>query len=106
MPASFQRDVRWLMFNFWTIMYLLFVGIVAGFVARLLVPGRDAMGFWQTVLLGLVGSFAGGFLAWGLFGWDEDEGALQPGGVIFSILGAILVLLVWRVVDRRRSVAS
>jgi uncharacterized membrane protein YeaQ/YmgE (transglycosylase-associated protein family) len=56
-------------------------------------------------LLGIAGSFAGGFVAWALFGWDEDEGALQPGGVIFSIIGAVLVLLVWRAIDRRRSTA-
>lgn len=94
------------MFNFWSVMYLLFVGIVAGFLARLLVPGRDAMGFFATVLLGIVGSFLGGFLAWALFGWDSDEGALQPGGVVFSIIGAVLVLLVWRAVERRRSQSS
>jgi uncharacterized membrane protein YeaQ/YmgE (transglycosylase-associated protein family) len=95
-----------IVFNFWTVMYLLFVGVVAGFVARLLVPGRDAIGFWWTVLIGIVGSFAGGFLAWALFGWDEDEGALQPGGVIFSIIGAVLVLLVWRAIERRRTPAG
>ncbi len=84
-------------------MYLLFVGVVAGFLARLLVPGRDPLGFWKTVLLGIVGSFAGGFAAWALFGWDSDEGALQPGGVVFSIIGAVLVLLLWRAFDRRRN---
>lgn len=91
------------MFQFWSVMYLLFVGVVAGFLARLFVPGRDPLGFWRTVLLGIVGSFAGGFLAWALFGWDADEGALQPGGVIFSIIGAVLVLLIWRSVVRRRN---
>lgn len=94
------------MFSFSAVMYLLFVGVVAGFMARLLVPGRDTMGFWRTVLLGVVGSFAGGFLAWALFGWDKDEGALQPGGVVFSVLGAVLALLVWRAVNRRRSVVT
>ena len=94
------------MFSFWAVMYLIFVGMLAGFVARLLVPGRDAIGFWWTVLLGIAGSFAGGFVAWALFGWDEDEGALQPGGVIFSIIGAVLILLVWRAIDRRRSPTS
>lgn len=90
------------MFNFWTIVYLLVVGTVAGFLARLFVPGRHVVGFWRTVLIGIVGSFSGGFLAWALFGWDEDEGALQPGGVILSIIGAVLVLLIWRAIDRRR----
>lgn len=57
------------MFNFWTVTYLLFVGVIAGLVARLIVPGRDAMGCLFTILSGIVGSFAGGFLAWALFGW-------------------------------------
>lgn len=91
------------MFSFWSVMYLLFVGVVAGFLARLFVPGRDPLGFLKTVLLGIVGSFAGGFLSWALFGWDSDEGALQPGGVVFSIIGAVLVLLLWRSFDRRRN---
>ena len=90
------------MFNFWTVLYLLFVGVLAGFLARLLLPGRDDIGFWRTLLVGIIGSFAGGFLAWLLFGWDEDEGALQPGGVIFSIIGAVVVLAVWRAIERRR----
>jgi len=94
------------MFSFWAVMYLLFVGVVAGYLARLLVRGRDSMGFWWTVLLGIIGSFAGGFLAWALFGWDADEGALQPGGVVFSIIGAVLVLLLWRAIDRRRAAHS
>ena len=51
------------MFSFWTVMYLIFVGVIAGFVARLLVPGRDPIGFLWTIVLGIAGSFAGGFLA-------------------------------------------
>ena len=94
------------MFNFWSVMYLLFVGIVAGFLARLLVPGRDSMGFLLTIALGVAGSFAGGFLAWALFGWDSEEGALQPGGIVFSIIGAVLLLLLWRAIDRRRSAGA
>jgi hypothetical protein len=35
--------------------------------------GRDAIGFWRTILVGIAGSFAGGFVAWALFGWDEDQ---------------------------------
>jgi uncharacterized membrane protein YeaQ/YmgE (transglycosylase-associated protein family) len=102
MRGAFERE-EFSMFSFWAVVYLLCVGVVAGYLARLLVPGRDSMGFWWTLLLGIVGSFAGGFLAWALFGWDSDEGALQPGGVVFSILGAVLALLVWRAIDRRRT---
>jgi uncharacterized membrane protein YeaQ/YmgE (transglycosylase-associated protein family) len=88
------------------IVYLFVVGIIAGFLARLLVPGRDPMGFWATVLLGIVGSFIGGFLGYVLFDKDLDEGALQASGIIGSILGAIVALLIYRAVtgSRRRSV--
>ena len=84
------------------IVYLLIVGIVAGFLARLLVPGRDPMGFWATVLLGIIGSFVGGFLGYVLFNKDLDEGALQTSGILGSIIGAILVLLVYRSVSGHR----
>ena len=89
------------MFNFWTVMYLLFVGAIAGFIARLLVKGQDPMTWWQTVLVGIVGSFLGGFGGYVLFGFDEGEGALQPGGVIGSLVGAIIVVLIWRAIRSR-----
>jgi uncharacterized membrane protein YeaQ/YmgE (transglycosylase-associated protein family) len=89
------------MFNFWTVMYLLFVGVVAGYLARLLVKGHDPMTWWQTILLGIVGSVVGGFGGYLLFGWDDDEGFLQPSGLISSIIGAILALLVWRLIRRQ-----
>jgi uncharacterized membrane protein YeaQ/YmgE (transglycosylase-associated protein family) len=81
------------------LLYMLVIGIVAGFLARLLVPGRDPMGFWATVLLGVVGSFVGGFLGYLLFGKDLDEGALQASGIIGSIIGAVIVLLIYRAVS-------
>jgi uncharacterized membrane protein YeaQ/YmgE (transglycosylase-associated protein family) len=83
------------------IIYLFLVGIVAGFLARLLVPGRDPMGFWATVLLGVIGSFVGGLLGYLIFGKDLDEGALQPSGIIGSIIGAIIVLLIYRAATGR-----
>jgi uncharacterized membrane protein YeaQ/YmgE (transglycosylase-associated protein family) len=91
------------MFNFWTVVYLIFVGVVAGYLARLLVKGPDPMTWWQTMLLGVAGSFVGGFGAYVLFGWDEEEGFFQPSGLISSILGAIVALLIWRVARRRTS---
>lgn len=83
------------------ILYLLVIGIVAGFLARLLVPGSDPLGIGGTILLGIVGSFVGGFLGWLLFGKDFDEGALQASGVIGSIVGAVIALLVYRALNRR-----
>lgn len=86
----------------WFIVVLLVVGLVAGALARLLVPGDDPMGVAGTWLLGVVGSFVGGFLGYVLFGRDVDDGAVQVSGVLGSVIGAILVLLAYRAFDRRR----
>ena len=83
--------------------YLLVIGIVAGFLARLVVPGRDSMGVGATILLGIIGSFIGGFLGWALFGKDLADGALQASGVIGSVLGAVVALLVYRAMNSRGS---
>jgi uncharacterized membrane protein YeaQ/YmgE (transglycosylase-associated protein family) len=80
------------------LLYLVLIGIVAGFVARAVVPGRDPMSIGETIILGIVGSFIGGFLGFLLFGHDFDDGAFQASGLIGSIVGAILALLVWRAV--------
>lgn len=86
----------------WFIITLIVIGLVAGFIARALVPGKDSMSIGATILLGIVGSFVGGFIGWLIFGHDFDEGALQPSGIIGSIVGAIIVLLIWNAVSRRR----
>jgi uncharacterized membrane protein YeaQ/YmgE (transglycosylase-associated protein family) len=83
------------------ILWLLLVGLIAGAVARLLVPGRDPMGILGTILLGVVGSFIGGFLGYVLFGKDLDEGALQASGIVGSIIGAVIALLIYRAITRR-----
>jgi uncharacterized membrane protein YeaQ/YmgE (transglycosylase-associated protein family) len=88
------------------IIYLLIVGTIAGYVARLLVPGPDPMGLGATLLLGIVGSFAGGFLGYVIFNEDLDQGALQVSGIFGSIIGAIVVLLIWRGTFGRHARAS
>ena len=85
------------------ILTMLIVGAIAGFLARALVPGRDPMGIGQTILLGIVGSFIGGFLGYLIFGKDADEGALQPSGIIGAIVGSVIALLVYRAVTKNRS---
>ena len=75
------------------IITMIVIGIIAGYLARLLVPGRDPMGFVQTVVLGVVGSFVGGFLGYVLFDKDIAEGGLQPSGIVGSIIGAVIALL-------------
>jgi uncharacterized membrane protein YeaQ/YmgE (transglycosylase-associated protein family) len=90
----------------WFIIVLLIVGFIAGALARLLVPGPDPMSLGGTWLLGVVGSFVGGFLGYVLFGADLDDGAVQVSGVIGSILGAVIVLLVYRMFSNRRPLSS
>ena len=79
-----------------TIIGFIILGIVAGFLARLLVPGRDPMGFVATVILGMVGSLLGGFLANMLF---DDESV----GWFGATVGAVIVLLVWNAVVAKRN---
>jgi uncharacterized membrane protein YeaQ/YmgE (transglycosylase-associated protein family) len=76
----------------------LLVGLLAGFIARALVPGPDPMGWLGTMVLGIVGSLVGGTLAGLLFGGTLE---ISPAGVIGSIIGAIIVLLIWRSVGGR-----
>ena len=84
------------------IILMILIGIVAGYLARLLVPGPDPMSFLQTLVLGVVGSFIGGFLGYVLFNKDLNDGALQPSGVIGSIIGAIIALLIYNAATHRR----
>jgi len=83
------------------IIYLLVVGLIAGFIARLVIPGPDPMSILGTIFLGIVGSFIGGFLGWALFGKDLSEGALQASGVIGSIIGAVVALLIYNAITHR-----
>lgn len=84
------------------IIFLVVIGLVAGFLARLLVPGRDPMSVGQTILLGIVGSFLGGFIGYALFHKDGHDGAFQASGLLGSVVGSVIVLLVWRMANGRR----
>lgn len=84
------------------IIALVVMGMIAGYMARLLVPGPDPMSFLQTVLLGIAGSFLGGLLGYLVFDTDPDEGALQPAGLLGSVVGAVIALVVYNWWARRR----
>ncbi len=88
------------------ILGLIIVGLIAGALARFLVPGRDPMGIGATILLGIVGSFVGGFLADVLFRDDASDRGLGPVGIIGSVIGAIIVLLIYNAVTSRRGVRA
>jgi uncharacterized membrane protein YeaQ/YmgE (transglycosylase-associated protein family) len=85
-----------------TLITVIIVGLIAGFIARAIVPGRQSMGIGATILLGIVGSFIGGFLGFLIFGKDAGDGFLQPSGIIGSIIGAIIALLIYGAVTGRR----
>ncbi|MCU1690617.1 MAG: transglycosylase [Pseudonocardiales bacterium] len=86
------------------IITIVLIGLIAGALARLLVPGRQDISIAMTIVLGIVGSFVGGFLGYVLFHKDGQDGFLQPSGLIGSVIGAVLVLLVWSRVGGRSAV--
>ena len=85
------------------IVSLIIVGLIAGALARLLIPGRQNISIPMTILVGIIGSFVGGFLGYVLFHHDAQNGAIQPSGIIGSVIGAIIVLLIMGRTSRRHS---
>ncbi len=79
----------------WTIL----IGAAIGIVAKLLMPGRDPGGCIITILLGIAGSFLAGYLG-RVMGWYREG---QPAGFIFSVIGAMILLLIYRMVFGKRS---
>ena len=76
------------------IVWSVIVGFVVGLLARALLPGADHMGFIATSVLGIVGSFVGGFL--GSLISKPKEGALfHPAGFFLSVIGAVILLFAW-----------
>jgi uncharacterized membrane protein YeaQ/YmgE (transglycosylase-associated protein family) len=86
------------------IVSLIVIGLIAGAVARLLIPGRQDLGVLMTILLGIIGSFVGGFLGYLIFHKDAHDGFFQPAGIIGSIIGAVLVLLIYTRGGQRHTV--
>jgi uncharacterized membrane protein YeaQ/YmgE (transglycosylase-associated protein family) len=86
------------------IVTMLVVGLIAGLLARAIMPGNDAMGWISTILLGIVGSFVGGLLA-SVFLHDRttDTSSLHPTGIVGSVIGALIVLGIWHLARRRRA---
>ena len=80
----------------------LIIGLIAGALARLIMPGRDPMGIIATILLGIVGSIIGGLVSVAI--WGSGGNGFRPAGLLLSILGAIVVLWIWRMVKSRSTV--
>jgi uncharacterized membrane protein YeaQ/YmgE (transglycosylase-associated protein family) len=78
---------------------MVIIGLIAGALARLLMPGRDPMGIIMTIILGIAGSFVGGFIATLI--WRNAAEGFHAGGLLLSILGAMLLLWIWRMIGRK-----
>jgi uncharacterized membrane protein YeaQ/YmgE (transglycosylase-associated protein family) len=81
------------------ILWWIVFGLIVGAIAKLIMPGRDSGGIIVTILLGIVGSLLGGWLgqALGMYGPGEAT------GFIMAVIGAIVVLLLYRLLTRRRA---
>lgn len=77
------------------IISLIIIGLIAGAIARLVIPGKQNIGILMTIVLGIVGSFVGGFLGYLIFNHDASDAFFQPAGIIGSIIGAIIVLFIY-----------
>jgi uncharacterized membrane protein YeaQ/YmgE (transglycosylase-associated protein family) len=75
-------------------LWMFIVGIVVGAIARWIVPGGEQLGIVLTGVLGIAGSFIGGFIA-RLFSKPADGALVHPAGILLSIIGAALLLVVW-----------
>ena len=80
--------------------WMIIVGLVAGLLARAIKPGSDPMGWIMTIVLGIVGAMLGGFVA-GLIGINADGGFT---GLIFSVIGAIILLFIYEMIMSKRGV--
>lgn len=70
------------------------VGLLAGFLARALLPGKQSMGIFMTILLGIAGSLVGYFIFAELIGWGDDD-KFDLGGLPGAIVGAMLLLFLY-----------
>jgi uncharacterized membrane protein YeaQ/YmgE (transglycosylase-associated protein family) len=82
------------------IIAMLVVGLVVGAIARLLLPGPDPMGCLGTAVLGAAGSLVGGLLADLLLGHPGRPATLHPAGLVGSVIGAMLLLVLLRLIRR------
>jgi uncharacterized membrane protein YeaQ/YmgE (transglycosylase-associated protein family) len=74
-------------------------GLIVGVVAKFLTPGRDPGGFIVTIIIGIVGALLGGFIGRAIGLYREDD----PVGFVMAVIGAVVLLLLYRLVTGRRS---
>lgn len=77
------------------------VGFVAGYLAKLIMPGPDGGGFILTTILGIVGAMVGGFIGRALFNTGAGDDTFSIIGLVFAVIGAIIVLAIYRLATGR-----
>jgi len=78
------------------------LGLVAGALAKFIMPGKDPGGFFVTILIGIGGALAGGFL-WKFLGGSGRIESFDLGGIFVATVGSVLLLIVWRVLQKKQS---
>ena len=81
------------------LLWMFIVGIVVGAIARFIMPGSEHIGLLMTGVLGIAGSFIGGFIA-RIFNKPADGAIVHPAGLVMSVLGAVILLIVWNHLGR------
>jgi uncharacterized membrane protein YeaQ/YmgE (transglycosylase-associated protein family) len=99
---SVRAHAREGVFQMMSFIWWLIVGLIVGALARLILPGRDPMGWLVTMILGIAGSIVGGLISWAI--WGTDTRGFRPAGFVLSLLGAIVLLLIWRSMKSRTTV--
>ena len=88
------------------IIAFIILGLLAGIIAKALIPGDDPGGFIITTIIGVVGALLGGFLAAAIFGGDPLDEFFDISTWITAIIGSIILLLIYRAVTGRRSAVT
>jgi uncharacterized membrane protein YeaQ/YmgE (transglycosylase-associated protein family) len=91
------------------ILSLLVSGLIIGLLARFAVPGKDPLKLWQTILLGIAGSFLGGAVA-GIFGVLDGDDTIEAGealtSFLFALAGAVVLLILYRKLVQKRAITG
>ena len=84
-------------------LWMFIVGLLVGIVAKFLMPGKDPGGFIITAILGIAGMFLGGWLSQVLGFKSAIGGSVEPAGFIGGVIGALILLVLYRLFTRKRA---